>query len=132
MCEIQLSCCHGGVECMCRLGCTWISRHVCLNNFQTIESEWDSYFFVGSTFFYLCAKCGNKHVTTLTLGLRPKQRHGKMWVKNATSESHSHFWECERMWGNESIHSQVGSHFRSWNLYEIMNIQRTIWGVKIH
>jgi hypothetical protein len=29
-------------------------------------------------------------VTTLTLGLRPRQRHGKVWADNAT-------WECEGM-----------------------------------
>jgi len=27
---------------------------------QTIESEWDLYFFVGYNFFDLCVKCGNK------------------------------------------------------------------------
>jgi hypothetical protein len=32
---------------------------------------------------------------TLTLGSRPRQRHGKVWVKNATQESHLHSRECE-------------------------------------
>jgi hypothetical protein len=47
----------------------------------------------------------NKTVTTLTLGSRPKQRHEKVSIKNATQESHSHSQECERMWGNELTHS---------------------------
>jgi hypothetical protein len=29
-------------------------------------------------------------VTTLALGLQPKQRHGKVRIKNATRESHLH------------------------------------------
>jgi hypothetical protein len=36
-------------------------------------------------------------VTTLALGLRPRQGHGKVWVESATQESHSHSWECERV-----------------------------------
>jgi hypothetical protein len=54
-------------------------------------------------------------IMTLTLGLQPKQRHGKLWVKNATWESHSHSRECGRVWGNELTHSQLGSHFGSWS-----------------
>jgi hypothetical protein len=37
------------------------------------------------------------NVMTLPLGLRPMQGHGKVWAKNATQESHSHSWECERV-----------------------------------
>jgi hypothetical protein len=50
------------------------------------------------------------NVTTLALGSRPKQGHGKMWTKNATQKSHSHSWECEKVWGNEPTHSQRDSH----------------------
>jgi hypothetical protein len=46
-------------------------------------------------------------VTTLTLGLQPRQGHGKVQAKGATHESHTHSWECERMWGNEPTYSQV-------------------------
>jgi len=38
------------------------------------------------------------NVTTLALGLRPMQEHGKVWAENATQESHSHserVKECE-------------------------------------
>jgi hypothetical protein len=52
-------------------------------------------------------------VTTLTLGSLPRQRHGKVWAKSATQESHSHFWECEKVWGNELAHFQMDSHFGS-------------------
>ncbi len=34
-----------------------------------------------------------KNVTTLTLGLRQKQKHGKVQAKTTTWESHLHFWE---------------------------------------
>jgi hypothetical protein len=36
-------------------------------------------------------------VTTLTLGLRLKQRHGKVPTKNVTRELHLHSHECEGM-----------------------------------
>jgi hypothetical protein len=36
-------------------------------------------------------------VMTLALGSRPKQRHGKVWAKSTTQESHLHSWECEGM-----------------------------------
>ncbi len=35
------------------------------------------------------------NVTTLALGLRPKQGHGKVWVESATQKSLSHSQECE-------------------------------------
>jgi len=40
------------------------------------------------------SKCG---VTTLTLGSRPRQRHGKVQVGSATWESYLHSRECEGM-----------------------------------
>jgi hypothetical protein len=39
-------------------------------------------------------------------------------AKSEAQESHfmlSRIWECARMWGNEPPHSQVSSHFGSWN-----------------
>jgi hypothetical protein len=44
------------------------------------------------------------HVTTLAMGLRPKQRHGKVRAKSATRESHLHFWECEGVCEGMSPH----------------------------
>jgi hypothetical protein len=66
-------------------------------------------------------------ITTLTLGLWPKQGHGNVWAKNATRGSHSHSQEWKRVWGNERTHSQVDSHFGS---YEVSNVHRTIQGSK--
>ncbi len=61
MCEIQLSCCHGGVEHICvNLDAFEHQGRYVWTTLQTIESEWDSYFFVGYNFFDLCSKCGNK------------------------------------------------------------------------
>jgi hypothetical protein len=34
---------------------------------------------------------------TLNLGSQPKQRHGKVWAKSVTQESHLHSRECEGM-----------------------------------
>jgi hypothetical protein len=36
------------------------------------------------------------------------------------------------VWGNESSHSQVSSHFRYWSLDGLLNLQRAIVGVKTH
>jgi hypothetical protein len=45
-------------------------------------------------------------VTTLALSSQPRQGHGKVWVKSATQESHSHSRECSKMWRNEPTHSK--------------------------
>jgi len=34
------------------------------------------------------------------------------------------------MWGNEPSHSQMSSHFGSWNLNGLFNFQKAILGVK--
>ncbi len=60
-----------------------------------------------------------KSVTTLILGSRPKQGLAKVRAKNETRESHfmlPGLWEYGKVWGNEPSHSQVHSHFGSWNL----------------
>ncbi len=49
------------------------------------------------------------------MGSWPKQGAWKGEGRNATRESHSHSWECGRVWGNEPTHSQMISHFGSWN-----------------
>ncbi len=36
------------------------------------------------------------------------------------------------MWGNESPHSQVSSHFGNWSLDGLLNFQKAIIGVKTH
>jgi hypothetical protein len=71
-------------------------------------------------------------VMTLTLDLRPRQRHSKVHAENATQESHSHSRKCEKVWGNEPTHSRVDSHFGSWSPYGLLNFQKTIWKAKIH
>ncbi len=41
-------------------------------------------------------------------------------------------WECKKVRKNEPTHSQVGSHFGSWNPNGFPNFQKMISGVKIH
>ncbi len=79
-----------------------------------------------------CSYHINFSVTTLALGSRPRQRHGKVWVDNAPWVSHSHGWKCKRVWGNEPTHSQVDSHFGSWSPYEVLNVLRVISRVTNH
>jgi hypothetical protein len=56
------------------------------------------------------------------------QRQGKVRAKYATRESHFHSWECEGM----KPHSQMDSHFGSWNPYGVLNFQKGILGVSVH
>jgi hypothetical protein len=67
---------------------------------------------------------------TLTLGLQPRQGHGKVRAENVIWESHSHFWVCERVWRIEPTHSQVDSHFENLSLYGVPNLQKVIWKEK--
>jgi hypothetical protein len=53
-------------------------------------------------------------VTTLALGLRPRQRLARLRAKRKPRSHISCSRECKRMWGNEVSHSQVNSHF--WEL----------------
>jgi p-aminobenzoyl-glutamate transporter AbgT len=56
------------------------------------------------------------YVTTLGLGSRLGQWHGKVQIESATWESHSHSQECEWKSAKKWTHnSQVDSHFGSWN-----------------
>jgi hypothetical protein len=66
---------------------------------------------------YLC----KRYYHNPSLGFVTKARACKVQVENVIWESHSHSWECERVWGNEPTHSQVDSHFRSWNPHGILN-----------
>jgi hypothetical protein len=68
-------------------------------------------------------------VITLTLGSRPRQRQGKVQAENATQEPHLH---SLGMWRNEPTHSQMDSHFGSWNPFGVLNLQKGISRVKIH
>jgi hypothetical protein len=58
-------------------------------------------------------------VVTLALGSRPRQRLARARAKRSVRE-------CE----DEDSHSQVSSHFGSWNLDGLPNLQRTITEVK--
>jgi len=40
--------------------------------------------------------------------------------------------ECKRVWGNKPSHSQVNSHYGSWNFDGLPNFQRATAGVKTH
>jgi hypothetical protein len=71
-------------------------------------------------------------VTTLALGLWPRQRawkgEGQKWNPIVTFALMG-VWE---MWRNELTHSQVGSHFGSWSFNGLLNLLRVIWEVKTH
>jgi hypothetical protein len=41
---------------------------------------------------------------TLTMGLWPRQGHGRVRAMSVTWESHTHSQECERVWKNEPTH----------------------------
>jgi hypothetical protein len=116
--------------------------------FQTSEKDFQWSYFIRNPFNVTCMQivrsnnngrfitnitCQNNFlVTTLALGLWPRQGHGKVWPESATHESYSHFQECKRAWGNEPTHSQGDLHFGNWTFDGIPNFQRVIWKVKIH
>jgi hypothetical protein len=54
-------------------------------------------------------------VATLALGLWPRQGLARVRAKREA-------WKCRRVWGNEPSHSQVRSHFGSWNFNELLNL----------
>jgi len=60
-------------------------------------------------------------ITTLALGLRPRQRLTRVQAKRNVRE-------CE----HEDSHSEVSSHFGSWNLGGLSNLQKEIAKVKTH
>ncbi len=64
---------------------------------------------------------GNICVATLALGSQPKQRLTRAQAKRSVRE-------CE----DEDSHSQVSSHFGSWSLGGLLNLQRAISKVKTH
>jgi hypothetical protein len=76
-----------------------------------------------------------ENVTTLALGSRPKQGLARVWTKSEARESHFMLqgsWKCKKVSENEHSHSQVNSHFGSWNLGGLSNLQRAIARVKTH
>jgi hypothetical protein len=54
-------------------------------------------------------------VTTLALGLRPRQGVARLRAKSETQESHHMLPKVQRVWGNEPSHSQVNSNYVSWS-----------------
>ncbi len=58
MCEIQLSCYHGGVECMCQLKSLEDQDMYVWTTLQSIETRWDWNFSVICSLFDFYAKCG--------------------------------------------------------------------------
>jgi hypothetical protein len=67
------------------------------------------------TIFNMIINC----FTTLALGLQPRQRFIRAQAKRSVRE-------CE----NEDSHSQMSSHFGSWSLGGLLNLQRVIAKVK--
>jgi hypothetical protein len=58
---------------------------------------------------------GMFNVTTLALGLWPRQGVARLWAKRETRESHNILPRVQRLWRNEPSHSQVNSHVASWS-----------------
>jgi hypothetical protein len=71
-------------------------------------------------------------IVTLTSSSWPRQGFAKVRAKRNPESHISCSWECGRVWGDEPPHSQVSSHFGSWNPDGFSNFQRTIVGVKVH
>ncbi len=74
----------------------------------------------------------NITIATLALGLQPRQGLAKVWAKGEPKNHISCSWECKRARENEPPHSQMSSHFGSWNPNGLPNLQRVIAKVKTH
>jgi hypothetical protein len=69
----------------------------------------------------ICTKCSSTlFVATLALGSRPNQGFAKVWAKSELGSHISCSRECK------------SSHFGSWSLNGLLNLQRAILGVKNH
>jgi hypothetical protein len=71
-------------------------------------------------------------VVTLVLGSWPRQEFVKVRAKIELRSHISCSRECKRVWGNESSHSQMNSHFGNWSPNGLPNLQTEILGVKTH
>jgi len=72
------------------------------------------------------------NVMTLTLGLWPMQGAWKGVGRKCNLGITFTFSGVQESVKDELTHSQMGSHFESWNLDGLSNFQRVIWGVKTH
>jgi hypothetical protein len=81
---------------------------------------------------FFVPKINGSGVTTLTLGSQPKHGAWKGVGQECNLGVTFTLLECKRVWGNESTHSQVDSHFGNWNPYGVLNFQKISLGVKIH
>ncbi len=61
-------------------------------------------------------------VATLALGLQPRQGLAKVRAKSDPGNHISCSQECKKVGGNEPPHSQVNSHFGSWNPNGLPNL----------
>jgi hypothetical protein len=73
-----------------------------------------------------------RNVTTLTLGLRPKQRLARVRAKREARESCFMFLRMQRVWWKELSCSQANSHVGNWSPNGLLNIQRIIARAKTH
>jgi hypothetical protein len=55
------------------------------------------------------------HVATLALDPRPRQGVARLRAKRKTQQSHHMLPWMQNVWGNESSHSQMNSHCKSWS-----------------
>ncbi len=67
---------------------------------------------------------------TLALGSWPKQGFERVRAKNEPKSHISCSQECKRVWGNETPHSQMTSHFGNWSPNGLPNIQKAVARVK--
>jgi hypothetical protein len=85
---------------------------------------------------HLCSKNGLLYLKhrvhycrDLNLGFATK---AKAWKGVSREWNPGVTFALSTMWGNEPTHSQLNSHFESWNPYRVPNFQRSISKVKIH
>jgi hypothetical protein len=85
----------------------------------------DSSFFEINT--HDCNKCIPRHDPNIGFVIKANASKGAGWKCNLGIT-----FTFLGMWRNEPTHSQVDSHFGSWNPYRILDFQRGILGVKTH
>ncbi len=66
-------------------------------------------------------------VTTLALGLRPRQGVARLQAKRETRGSHHMLLRMQRVWRNEPSPSQVSSHYGSWSPKWTLEFSKRDW-----
>jgi hypothetical protein len=98
---------------------SWMNMNMTLTP-CSLHGIWPYNYICNDIYDYLMNSC-----IVTTLGSQPRQGLVKVQAKCEDRE-------CGKVWGNEAPHSQVSSHFGSWNLDGFMNHHRAIVRVKTH